>query len=134
MSNLANIQKLYYCDCGGKNSTCSEVATHQVKLSKKDDSLLIPTKVWWEYRCDEHINKGTKSKRVYETSELDQSYTLQKVNAFLKSLIGKSIKSSMHTAKGLEVKYLKSNGGVMCYQPISKKWKFVYYEQIQSVT
>jgi len=40
----------------------------------------------------------------------------------------------MHTARELRVKYVKPNsGGVMCFQEHSKKWKFVYYHQIESI-
>lgn len=133
MNNIANIQKLYYCQHGNKNSHCSNVATHQIKLRSKKDTNKIPTKARWETRCDEHKNTGTKRWSVYEINELDQDFELQRTNEFLKSLIGKRIKSSVHTARELEVKYLKSNGAVMCYQNHSKKWKFVYYEQIEEI-
>lgn len=133
ISNLAKIQKLYYCQHGNKNSHCSNIATHQVRLRSKKDKSIIVMKSEWQYRCDNHKNTGTKTKRVYQIDDLDQSYTLKKINDFLISLIGKRIKSNAHTARELEVKYLKSNGGVMCYQSHSKKWKFVYYEQIQEI-
>lgn len=135
MSNLANIQKLHYCDCrSGYKTTCSNVATWQVRMcSKKEKDLEIHLKQIWEHRCDKHKTKSTASKIVYKADPFDQGYALQMINNFLKTIIGKRIHSKFHTARELEVKYLKPNGAVMCFQPITKKWKFVYYNQIESV-
>lgn len=133
MNNLAKIQKLNYCQCKhSNNGHCSSVATYQVKLrSRKNDHVTATTE--WSYRCEEHKNTGTNGRKIIEANPFDQSYALQKINEFLKSLIGRNIKSTYHSARWLEVKYLKNNGAVMCFQPITKKWKYVYYNQIESV-
>jgi hypothetical protein len=137
MSNLANIGvPLRYC---GKNSgnfkaTCSNIATWQVKLCHKNEKGKdFHLKVKYDYRCDEHKHSSTSDYMVFDTSPFDQGYALQKINDFLKSIIGKKIHSKFHTARELEVRYLKSNGGIMCFQPITKKWKYVYYNQIDSI-
>ncbi len=120
---------LHYCTCKSVASTCSNIATYRVKLqSKKNDSP--DAEIFYSYRCEEHKHKGTTNKKVIESISLDQSDSLRKIFSFLRSLVGTTIQSKAHTAKELEVKYLKENGGVMCFQPITKKWKYVYYNQI----
>lgn len=130
-----NFQPLIYCKHkSGNTGTCANVATRQVKLcSRKEELSDVHLKYENSYRCEDHKISGTVGRKVFESLEFDQSFSLQKVNNFLNSIIGKTIKSKMHTAKGLEVKYKKENGGVMCFQPITKKWKFVYYNQITDV-
>ncbi len=133
MSNLASIQKLKYCGVNIGSCTCANVAIYQVDLiSRKETSTNITTQ-YSDYRCEKHKLKGTTGKKIFKCNQLDQSLTLGVINRFLNSIIGKNISSSAHTAKELEVKYLKENGGVMCYQNYSKKWKFVYYNQIEAV-
>ena len=135
MANLANIQKLHYCGKKlGNMCTCSNIATRQVKLRKKSEIDKITAEQEWQYRCEEHAKTPTVNKSVFESNEFDQSYALTKINIFLNSLIGKNIVSKAHTARQLNVRYVKLNtGGVMCYQEHSKQWKFVYYHQIESV-
>src|SRR5688572_15942851 len=119
-----NFQPLIYCKNKiGNRSTCANVATNQVKLcSRKENLEDTHLKYEMSYRCEEHKYSGTVGRKVFESTDFDQSFSLQKVNNFLDSIIGKTIKSKEHTAKGLEVKYKKSNGGVLCLQPITKKW------------
>lgn len=130
-----NFEALKYCQKNiGNTGTCSCVATRQVKLCDKESvGRAVKIKERWEYRCEEHATTGTVNYVVYESNPLDQSWNLQKVNQWLRQFIGKEIKSKVHTAKGLIVKYLKDNGGVMCFQPVTKKYKFVYYNQITHV-
>ena len=132
MSNLANIQKLHYCDKkSGNTCKCANIATFRVKLKNKSLKENITAPQEWQYRCEKHATTETANKVVVESISFDQSYSLTKINEFLNSLIGKNIKSKMHTANQLRVRYLKPNtGGIMCFQEFSNKWKFVYYEQI----
>lgn len=134
MSNLANVQKLHYCDKKSGNSCkCSNIATRQITLKRKGDQTLVATQ-WNEYRCEEHANTGTVNKIVVESLPFDQSFALTRISQFLHSLIGKNISSNFHTAKQLRVKYVKPNtGGIMCFQEYSNQWKFVYYHQISGV-
>jgi len=126
------IPKLKYCDkrIGNGKAHCSCVATYQVKLCSKGDNDIIKIKSELGYRCNEHKTSSTVNKKVYEYHTLDQSYELQKVNEFLRSLLGKLINSKWQRESGLEVKYLKENGGVMCQHHITKKWKYVYSHEI----
>lgn len=134
MSNLANVQKLHYCDKKSSNTcTCGNIATWQVDMCGKLNDSEIKLTSESHYRCDEHKNSGTVNRKVYSQLKFDQSFAITKINEFLKSLIGKSIHSTAHTARELEVKFLKDNCGVMCYQPYSKKWKFTYYHQIDKI-
>ncbi len=125
----SSLPSLKYCSCKMSNTgTCAKLATHKTKL--KSENTGIESFVW---RCDEHTQKSTANKKYVGYELFDQSEAHRKVNEYLTSLIGKRIKSKMHTARELEVKYLKDNGGVMCFQPHSKKWKYVYYHQITHV-
>jgi hypothetical protein len=135
MSNIANIQKLKYCDKkSGSSCKCANIATRQVKLKNKFENDSLNSHQEWQYRCEQHANTPTAGKVVFESKPLDQGYSLTKINRFLTSIIGKNIKSIAHTARELRVKYVKPNtGGVMCFQEHSKKWKFVYYQQISEV-
>ena len=135
MPNIANIQKLHYCDKNiGNICKCGNIATRQVKLKNKAQKDSPTARQEWQYRCEEHITTRTANKVVVESKPFDQSYSLTMINKFLHSLIGKNIVSKVHTARHLRVKYVKPNtGGVMCFQEHSKKWKFVYYEQISKV-
>lgn len=135
MPNIANIQKLHYCDKkSGNTCKCANIATRQVKLKNKAQKDSPTAQQEWQYRCEEHATTPTVNKVVVESNPFDQSYSLTMINRFLHSLIEKNIKSKMHTARQLRVKYIKPNtGGVMCFQEHSKKWKFVYYEQITEV-
>ncbi len=135
MPNIANIQKLHYCDKKiGNNCKCANIATRQVKLKNKAEKDNPIAQQEWQYRCLGHAATATANKVVVESNPFDQSFSLIMINKFLNSLIGKNIVSKMHTAKQLRVKYVKPNtGGVMCFQEHSKKWKFVYYEQITEV-
>lgn len=132
MANLANTQKLFYCDKkSGNTCKCANIASRKIILKKKGEENNITTKQVHGYRCEKHALTSTVNKSVVESLPFDQSYSLSKINDFLKGLIGKNIVSSIHTARQLRVKYVKPNtGGVMCFQEHSKKWKFVYYEQI----
>lgn len=123
------LPKLHYCACKSGMTTCANVAAYRIKLqSKKNDSPDAETA--YSYRCEEHKTRGTTNKKVIESNPLDQSESLRTIFSFLRSLVGTTIQSKAHTAKELEVKYLKENAGVMCFQPITKKWKYVYYNQI----
>jgi len=135
MGNIANIQKLYYCDKkSGNTCKCANVATRQVVLKNKAEVDKITAPQEWQHRCEEHANTPTVNKVVVQSNPLDQSYALTAISEFLKSLIGRNIKSKMHTALQLRVKYVKPEvGGVMCFQEHSGKWKFVYYEQISEI-
>jgi hypothetical protein len=135
MANIANLPKLHYCNKKCSNTAkCSGIATLQVCLKSKAPKDGAPESVLWEYRCDDHATTGTSSKVVSESRPFDQTKTLEIINKYLTSLIGRNIKSKAHTALMLRVKYIKfDKGGVMCFQEHSKKWKFVYYEQITQV-
>ncbi len=125
------IPKLNYCNCNLSNtSTCSNLAKYKVKLHRRKEVGDVHLQFDTAFRCEEHKLTGTTGKKVFESIPYEQEIALKQVNDYLKSLIGKMIKSKVHTAKQLEVKYLKDNGGIMCLQPITKKWKFVYYNQI----
>ena len=133
MSDIANIGvKLKYCDTKNSNTShCANIAKYKVVLiSRKNDTNGERRN---ELRCEEHKNTGTNKKKVIECVLHEQQETVNKINTFLKSLIGKNIKSRFHTARQLRVKYLKDNCAVMCYQEHSKKWKYVYYEQIEAI-
>jgi hypothetical protein len=131
---MEGVPKLKYCDKrSGHSIGCAQVATFQIWLCGKGDNHVIKVHKVGGYRCDAHKNSSTVGRKVCEAHPFDQSYQLQKVNEFLRSLIGKMIQSKWHTAKELEVKYLKENGGVMCLQPITKKWKFVYCHEIKAI-
>ena len=135
MNNFGNIQKLHYCDKkSGNTSKCAEIATRQITMKRKDEVDVLTAKQEHGYRCEDHALTGTVNKKVVESLPFDQSFALTKIVKYLQSLIGENIVSKMHTAKQLRVKYVKPNtGGVMCFQEHSKKWKFVYYEQITKV-
>jgi hypothetical protein len=126
-----DFQKLVYCDKNVSNTaTCGKVATHQGYLSSKKDNSIIASKAFC-YRCDEHKDTGTVNRKPKDMRPFDQSYSLHMTTEYLKSLIGKSITSKWHRAdKELVVKMVKPNGGVMCQNPHTKKWKFVYAKQI----
>jgi hypothetical protein len=132
--SLAFQRPQYCCKKIGNTGRCSQFATWKVKLCSRTEQLdTLHLKYEMSYRCDEHKQSGTVNRKVFETRAFDQSYAIDKVNKFLNSIIGKIVKCKVHTAKGLEVKYRKDNGGVMCFHPITKKWKFVYYDQITEV-
>lgn len=123
----AHLPKVHYCNKKlGNTSRCSNYATHLSVLTNdvQEDEV---------YRCEEHKGSRTQNKRVIYSMPFDQRENIRKVDSFLKNLIGRTIKSSAHTAKELVVLYTKPNGGIMCQQPITKKYKFVYYNQIREV-
>jgi len=127
MANLLNIKEhLKYC---GNN--CANIAIYKVNLVKR--GISENSKITFGYRCENHKLKGSCDKKVLDYLPYNQSEKLNIINEFLKTLINKNIHSNFHTAKELKVKYLKENGGVMCFQEYSKKWKYVYYNQIDSV-
>jgi hypothetical protein len=133
--NIANIQKLHYCDKKSSNTcTCSNLATRKIKLKNKSEKDNPLANEKWYYRCEEHALTPTSNKVVVDNVLFDQSQALMQTNQFLNTLIEKNIKSRVHTTKQLLVKYVKPNtGGVMCFQERSRKWKFVYYEQINEI-
>lgn len=133
MSNLANIQKMYYCDKKlSNNSTCPNIATRQVSLKFKGN--IDNTTVEHGHRCEIHSNCSTGRKEVVRSEPFDQEFALTLINQFLRSVIGKNIVSKFHSAKQLRVKYVvKNTGGIMCLQEITQKYKFVYYHQITEV-
>lgn len=134
MPNIANIPKIHYCQKrSGNTARCSELATTIVSLCSKHQHPETNDGMEKNHRCDEHAKTPTVGKRVFDSEPLDQSEEIKQMNNFLHSLIGKKIHSQAHTAKELIVKYVKPNGGVMCLQPITKKWKFVYYHQIVTI-
>lgn len=135
MSNLAGVQKLNYCDKKtGNNCKCSNIATFSVILKNRDNKDSLTAQQEWSYRCGKHSKTSTANKVVVESNPLDQSFSITIINRFLRSIINKSIKSKKHTAKSLIVKYVKNDKcGVMCFNEQSKKWLFVYYEQITSI-
>jgi len=132
MPNIANIEGvLKYCNCKRSNTGhyCGNIAAYTVILAPKKGT----GKNIKQYRCEEHKQRGTGSKKVIDHSPFDQTALLGKITDYLKTIIGKNIKSNMHTARHLEVKYIK-DAGVMCYQNYSLKWKYVYYHQIKYVS
>ncbi len=131
MSTLTQHLKLQYCQIKHGTGQCSNLATHICCLIRKDGKQ--ENNVQEGYRCEEHKNNGTKSLKVKNILNFDQTIELKRVNEFLKSLIGKNIKSNFHSARYLEARYLKPNGAIMCYQNHSRKWKYVYYNQIQEI-
>ncbi len=130
MNDLPKLK--YCCHSVGQTGSCANVAKYHVKLCPRKDKPEA-VKISSSYRCEEHKASGTTGKKVFETTPFDQTNELLEINNYLKSLIGKTIKSKVHTANGLEVKYIKDNGAIMCFQPITKKWKYVYYNQITEV-
>jgi hypothetical protein len=127
---MEKLPKIKYCGCKhSNNGHCQNIATYLVKLRTRGNESPNAETVSG-FRCSEHQLSGTNGKKVIEVYSLDQSSALQKINEFLKSLIGTKIRATVHSAKELEVKYLKENGAVMCFQPITKKWKYVYYHQV----
>jgi hypothetical protein len=126
MEKLPVIQ--FCCNKTSNTSRCSSLATHQVELKSKKNETISTS-----FRCDAHKQTGTNGKTVVGAVPFDQQEKVNTVFAYLRTLVGRRIKSSWHSAKELEVKYLKDNCGVMCFQPITKKWKYVYYNQITSV-
>jgi hypothetical protein len=130
MANIGNLKQLKYCECKSSNTGhCSNVATVQVILESKKDS----SKDKKEYRCNDHKQKGTAGYFVINSTVFSQRQELNDISDFLRSLIGKNIHSKVHTARHLEVKYIKGHGGVMCYQNFSRQWKYVYYNQIDFI-
>lgn len=129
MSNLANIQPpLKYCQ--GQSRSCPNIATHKIVLVSKNGQSTTTA-----FRCEKHKRKPTVSRKIEDTIELSQSKSLQQVNEFLSSIVGRNIHSKDHNTKSpFEVKYLKDKGGVMCYARKTNKWKFVSYEQISYVS
>ena len=129
METLPNIK--YCCNKTSNSSHCSSPAKYKVLLvSRKNDS----EKTMESFRCEDHKNSGTNGKKVSVLTAYNQDENLTKVFTFLRSLIGKKITAKVHTAKELEVLYVKETCGVMCLHPITKKYKFVYYNQITSVS
>lgn len=132
MATKLEIQKPIYCGCKlGNKSKCGNIAVFIVDLCKKGIEPKS-NQINKSYRCDSHKLKGTVSTKVIDHKPFDQSLVLLEINRSLIGLVGKKIKSSFHTAKYLQVKYVKDNG-IMCYQPLSNKWKYVYPEQIDYV-
>ncbi len=123
MKKLPNIK---YCQKNKSNhSSCSHLATQIVTLVSEVSQRI-------EYRCDS-CKGGTTKMKVQSIEPFNQDENIRAVNSFLRLLIGKSIKSKAHTAKALQVQYMKDNCGVMCFQPITKKYKYVYYNQITAI-
>ena len=109
MSNIANIQKLHYCNKkNGNRCKCANIATHQIIMKKKGDENSIIAKQEHGYRCEKHANTGTANKKVVESLPYDQSYSLTSINKYLHSLINKEIVSKIHIGKKLRVKYKDS--------------------------
>jgi hypothetical protein len=128
---FCNEPTLKYCQCKTGTGHCSNIATFKVKLGPK--KLTDKPKFINAYRCTKHIDKGTVSKKVVEKAECNQVNDLEQINTYLRSLIGKKIRSRFHHNQVIEVKYLKDNGAVMGFQPVTKKWKYIYYNQITEV-
>lgn len=128
------MEKLQYCQSRSSNTGhCAEIAAHTVTLITRNNKENGEKRT--ERRCEKHKNKGTTKKCVIDSKTLDQSELYGQVNRFLNSLIGKNIVSSYHPVTyqyPFIGKYLKDNGGIMCYNDHTKKWKFVYYHQIQN--
>ncbi len=133
MQTDINLPKLKYCDTKLSDiSGCGSLAAYKVKLaSRKNESETTETVS--AYRCEHHKGTGTNSKKVIELIPFDQFANIRQVNEFMRSIVGKEIVSKFHSANGLKVIYLKDNGGIMCQQPITKKWKFVYSHQITAI-
>jgi len=127
---MEKLPKIHKCECNhGQLMKCANVAKYSVVLRTRSNEGENAQKVN-SYRCENHKNKGTTNRKVIEQTPLNQDDNLKIVYSFLRSLVGKTISSSYHTAKELEVKYVKENCAVMCLQPITKKYKLVYYNQI----
>lgn len=70
---------------------------------------------------------------VISQEPFNQSESLGNVNRFLNDLVGKDVFSKWHrNTHSFIGKYLKENGGIMCQNEHTKKWKFVYYHEIVS--
>ncbi len=134
MSDIANIgATLKYCQTKHSNTGhCAGVAAYNVVLiSRKNDTNGEKRN---ELRCEEHKGAGTNKKKVIECTPHEQQELVKKINAFLKSIVGKNIHATAHTAPQLRVKYVKElHCAVMCFQEHSNQWKYVYYHQIDQI-
>ena len=119
--------KLIYCDkkCSN-NATCSNIAKYKVELCGKD-----VTRSRAGYRCEEHRLTTTVNCHVNRDNiaAIDQNRTHYEVNNFLRGYIGKPVPNKLHN--NVIGKYVKDNGGIMCFNEKTKKWKYVYYHQIK---
>lgn len=130
---IPKLPTLIYCRKKiGNHATCGKIATHCVTMQNKKENVISKRQIN-VHRCDAHIKSSTSTKQVVSTMPIDQSKELYSINKFLYTIIGKRISSTFHTAKYLTVKYVKENGGVMCFQEVTKKWKFVYFRQISII-
>lgn len=121
------IQIVRCCKKMSNTGKCPFPAKHKVKMiGKKTQHITGPY-----FRCDTHKETGTMKKFVAAFFPLDQKETIDQANEFMKTLVGKEIRATVHTAKQLIVKYVKPEiCAVMCLQPITKKYKLVYFQQI----
>lgn len=121
--------KLRYCDKKMSNiCKCSKIATLQVVMvnSKNPEG-----KKTYGYRCEEHAKDSTKNWEISRSYPLDQAHGLAEVNKYLRMFLGEYIIPKRYKQK-LLVKYIKpGTGGVMCYNESTKKYKFIYYDQIE---
>ena len=127
---ISGLPNIAYCKYMIGDIGCGRLAQYRVQLYKRPG---VPSIIKTSQRCEQHKLKGGKKWKVFDSQPLIQSDAIKTVMGFLRSIVGREIVSSFHTARSLEVKYVKENCGVMCWQPISKKWKFVYCNQIVSV-
>lgn len=121
--------KLKYCDKkSGNSSHCSKLATFQCKKQSKDNPN---GDIKFCFRCEEHKNSSTANQKIIDSIPFEQEEKLKKVFLYLNSLIGKEVFSSWHRNNyGFIGKYLKPNGGIMCQNDKTKKYKFIYYHEI----
>lgn len=68
--------------------------------------------------------------KIESIEEVDQSKNVEEINTYLRTLIGKNIRSTRDRAKALVPQYLGKNCAIMCLQPITRAYKYVYYNQI----
>lgn len=121
--------KLKYCDKkSGNYSHCANLATYQCKKQSKDNPN---GEVKFCFRCEKHKNSSTANQKIIDSVPFEQEENLKKVFLCLNSLIGKDVFSKWHRNKNSFIaKYVKPNGGVMCQNEYTGKWKFVYYHEI----
>jgi hypothetical protein len=126
---MGEIKPPIYCSkVTGNKAKCACFATHVIQLANKKDHNSCVKK----YRCDKHRDSSTVHKTVLSSIKIDQSELINNLKSYLNTLVGKKIKSSHHRAeKMLVVQYSVNNGAVMCLNPYTRKWKLVYYSQIE---
>lgn len=110
-----------------QTGSCSCLAKYKVVLQTKLNPTNGEQRI--EHRCETHKQTATAKKKVIEISPIDQTENLKEVNIFLKTFIGKIVPNKRHGCNPIG-RYLKDNGGIMCQNPVTLAWKYIYYNQI----